>query len=475
MAVLIDSTADLIYGGAVFETAGGTKVAIICQGTSVEAYKSIDGTPSQIGSTQGPATIFGTSTSDIIGVHAAIDSNDLVHVVAANDVNSDTRDVAYATITDPDGGSPSWSSWEAVATYDQPPPFSHGRVSISIDSNDKPHVCYLDITKFMGTNYNQVYYTEKTGASWSTPVEVSNISDAHWQLAPSSFSLKASNNGEICMFASQDLHVNTLTSGSWGTASSLNITATIVDWSNSGGMILDTSAVVRELAQDFGSPYELYVDDTDTGARGYAQSGNRHMASIGADGDDLYVFYIDTGRDVHLYSNTGSGWTDEGDLNAGTGLDGILVGWSWNNLNNTTSIDYIYYDNFAGVWWDEWTLSSGITITVDQLTLAGSALSATIVPGAVSVVMDPLDLVSAINDITVVAVVSVVMDQLTLAGAAIALTVVPGAVSPVMDSLTLAGAAISITVDAPIEERVPQYLIPVQPNGSQRLAALHRS
>ena len=98
-------------GLAVMVTSGGTKYAVGIDQTTlnrIEIYKNIDGTPSLAGSAIA-STVHGTTGTYIAHVHAAIDSNDDIHVVSAADT-ADTRDIAYrkfATSTD------TWSgSWE---------------------------------------------------------------------------------------------------------------------------------------------------------------------------------------------------------------------------------------------------------------------------------------------------------------------------------------------------------------------------
>ena len=73
MAVTI-TTGQLQYGGAVVETAGGTKVAIFINlSNNLVAYKDIDGTPAIIGAAQTPTVVHGGGL--IRWVDAAIDSN----------------------------------------------------------------------------------------------------------------------------------------------------------------------------------------------------------------------------------------------------------------------------------------------------------------------------------------------------------------------------------------------------------------
>lgn len=87
------------------------------------------------------------------------------------------------------------------------------------------------------------------------------------------------------------------------------------------------------------------------------------------------------------------------------------------------------------------------TITLDTLTLAGSAPSLDVAPGAISVVMDDLTLAGSVPALSVEAQVSLLMDELTLAGSVPALTVDLGPPPGVaLDTLTLAGSVPSLVV-----------------------------
>jgi hypothetical protein len=208
MAVTI-ATGDLAKGGAVVETAGGTKVAIFVSGANLVAYKDIDGTPAIIGSAQTPTVVHGSGS--ILRVHAAIDSSDVVHVMSAGSAIT-TRDIAYNTISDPDG-TPAWGTWEEAATYTDGAQigFEFG-VEVSIDSNDKPHIAYIDRITLKGSLRAQVMYTEKTGASWAAPSQVSDRIDKLDIARIPAMTVRNSDYIEVCYWFYDAINLNILIS-----------------------------------------------------------------------------------------------------------------------------------------------------------------------------------------------------------------------------------------------------------------------
>ena len=354
MAVNIAAGQIFDDGGAIFETAGATKVAVFSTpGDEIAVYKDIDGTPSLIGIVQTSTLIHGGGNTSHIA--AWIDSVDIVHVVAISS-SVQTRSIAYNTISDPDG-TPAWGTWEEAAPYTDGQPTQSRTVDIDLDSSDKPHTLFTDGHKVHGTTYGQIYYTEKTGASWSTPVAVSGGGTVDY--GGCFLSLKASDNGEAVYYQSDngDAYYNVLTSGSWGSEAAYTKTA-----ANAQGVAVDTGGTVRRLHLSGTSGTtlkDLLESNSDVG---YDTKNSVNVAPIRADiylnGTDRYIFFTDVNDDIHLISNDGGGWTDEGVLQTGN-FDGVLVGWGYNNLNNTATIDYLY-DDGTDVFWDEFTLA-GIT------------------------------------------------------------------------------------------------------------------
>ena len=87
MAVQIITDGDLEVGGAVMEASGGTKLAFLTPTLGVGLWSDIDGTPN-LEDSSGSAEINGSNGAAELGyIHAAIDSNDDIHVVSVSHVH----------------------------------------------------------------------------------------------------------------------------------------------------------------------------------------------------------------------------------------------------------------------------------------------------------------------------------------------------------------------------------------------------
>jgi hypothetical protein len=131
-------------GGAIFTSSAGDEVAVFINSSGdVVIYSDVGGTPS-LEDSDTATTVHSAGAIDY--VHAAMDSSDNIHIICSSDTNTGTRDVSYALATE-SAGSWTLGSWEAVlAGYTQAVPLTPG-CAISIDSNDKPHVIYVDHVK----------------------------------------------------------------------------------------------------------------------------------------------------------------------------------------------------------------------------------------------------------------------------------------------------------------------------------------
>ena len=135
---------DLSLGGAVLEASDGTKIAVFVDSGSIEVWKDIDGTPASV-DTDTAATVFGGGAFG--WVDAALDSNDDIHIVASCS-SEQTRDVAYAVCDLTTG----FGTWTEAADYDEAAPNNLG-CAISIDSNDYPHILFVDRVKMTDNVY----------------------------------------------------------------------------------------------------------------------------------------------------------------------------------------------------------------------------------------------------------------------------------------------------------------------------------
>lgn len=131
-------------------------------------YDDIMGSPS-LGDSDTPTTIHGGGT--IAWVCAAIDASGLIHIVSVVSSN-ETRDIAYTTYNTTTSTLGTWEeavSWANIPTL--------WWAAIGVDDGYAPWIGYIDGLKYHGGTYNHMFHTEKTGASWSTPLQSDDEAD----------------------------------------------------------------------------------------------------------------------------------------------------------------------------------------------------------------------------------------------------------------------------------------------------------
>jgi hypothetical protein len=358
------STGTGIEGGGVGESSGGRKWGVWDSNTGVQAWYDLDAaTPVQIGSTQSTTTVTGSATS-IRSIDAKMDSNNVIHVVAATEGGAATRDLAYNTISNIDS-SPAWGTWETiVAAYNQTITSPNDvRISIDIDENDDPHVAFTDFLKVHGTTYPQTYYTEKTGASWSTPESLDTDGNQNYRhphiVATSSTAAYLTKKRNTTMYEQNR------TSSTWGSDSAMTSSPSTNTSSQFAHNAIDGSANEYCVVEASNTIYEA-VNGTfsSTGGTGAVPSLT-FPSGIHIDGDDnRRILYAHNSSDnVEWFENDGgwsnlSGYFDDHMLFSGLGgTPAIVVGWQYRNLNNTTSIDILLISNNV-VYWKEWVIAA---------------------------------------------------------------------------------------------------------------------
>jgi hypothetical protein len=333
---------DLSYGGAVVETSGGVKYALFRESSSLnnlQVYKDIDGTPTLEADISG-TTVFGTA-GDIQWIHAAIDSNDDIHVLVSC-ATEQTRDVAYCVY---DTGTDSFGTWEQAYDYTQQAPDSPS-CSISLDSSDIPHIAIVDSVRQQGTTADNVYYANRVGGSWGNIQQIGARTTKTDIYSSPTITLRNNDDVEVVYnFATdQDTAYNTYTGGSWQGESVYTDTVVRIGVQ---GVTATSGGTVYRYASD-----NSVIEENGT-STSYSLIGTRTL-SASLSGTDRYIFYKDSSSDVHLISNTGSGWTDEGALQTGTYLY-IIAEWAYNNENQSGEINYIY-DDGTDVYYDSFTV-----------------------------------------------------------------------------------------------------------------------
>jgi hypothetical protein len=344
--------ADLSAGGAVMTASTGAKVAVIPTTLSgVEIYRNINLPQPYLADSNGWADIWGSGGTFTPGsFDAAIDSNDNIHMVASCDTE-ETRDVAYAVATY-SGGNWTIGAWEEVLDYTQSGPNYPG-CAISIDSNDYPHVLCVDIKRVGGSSQDNVYYTERTSGSWSTPLQMGPRSVKTYYYNHPQIMVRNSDNIEI-VYVSQEISIawaeDTYT-GSWAGQTRWAELADITNTEITHTIAATTGGTVYRTVPGY-SPNEIFINDSSIGS--WVTHANRKISRMVLVGTDRYIFYLDTSNDISLLANTGSGWTSLGAIKSGTYTD-VIAEWAYNNEHQVDEMNYIYEESGA-VFYDAYSL-----------------------------------------------------------------------------------------------------------------------
>jgi hypothetical protein len=336
---LILGDAGIVDGGAVVEASDGMKYAVVKVATGVGVYKdlSLDGVASLKADDQGHVV---HGAGNCAWMHAAIDSNDNIHIIATADADA-TRSVAYAIY---DTGTDTLGTWEEAASYADAVPFYPG-VVIALDSNDKPHVLYVDAVTSKGSLQDGIYYVEKTGASWSTKEQVSLRADKADRYCYPRISLCPNDDIEALYYFFTDSDVAyRRKNAEWGGESV---------YAESAAYLYSVTVTTEDTVYRYHYAGAVKENGVSTGYSSY-MGQVRGWAAL--DGTDRYVFYVDDNDDVHVISNTGSGWVDEGVQQAGT-YSRVIAEWAYNNENQSGEINYIF-DDYKFVGYDSFSLPS---------------------------------------------------------------------------------------------------------------------
>lgn len=313
-------------------------------------------------------TIFGGGS--IGSVDAALRSDGDIDIVCAGTDFAQARDISFA-IFDTSAGT--IGAWEQAAAYTDGSPTNPG-CAISIDSNGKPRVLYVDDVKYHGGNVDQIKYTDKVGASWLTPELVCGVASVNYKHPCISVDSADDCHALYRKFVgtSYNLQIYRLRNATWGTEDQ-----GLVSYAHDGlALAVDgtTSRIVT--ADGSGNIYEGTGVDTVTDT-GYDAKDQDYVVSMALVGTGRYIFYIDTSDDVHIISNDGGGWTDEGAQQTGTFLY-VIAEWAYNNEHQSGEINYIF-DDGTNVYYDSFSLEEGVTVQPNP----ASAIAGIVAPGVV--------------------------------------------------------------------------------------------
>ena len=377
----------------VVRSSGGTVYVFVNNGGNIQAFKGNAQPPTSFAEQEAAGAPDNAANA---GIAAAIDADDLVHVVyqfkdvaahgAAPRVKyAQFRTVDHATTQD---------DWvlidENVATLANGGAFSSFAISsIAIDANDIPHVAWTEQITNMGSDLESVSYANRIGGSWNSKVLVAQKSAASGIMgmldiivADPASSVNADRPIIICEAVGSETQLDayhgtalnatafTQATDITGAISMFGFPSLAID-SNEKLVVafIETSSsdlmIVEHLNSSAWGTWETPVD-VDT-SRNYADP------SIVIDGTDLYIFVeSSTDNDIRLWKDTGGGWSEETTdthlPQVGT-FDSSKGKWaSRNNFEGSVQLDYVFEDSGGAVRWQEFILAAVTVVTETHTT-----------------------------------------------------------------------------------------------------------
>ncbi|KKL67786.1 hypothetical protein LCGC14_2131500, partial [marine sediment metagenome] len=300
------------------------------------------------------------------GIAAAIDADDLVHVVyqfkdvaahgAAPRVKyAQFRTVDHATTQD---------DWvlidENVATLANGGAFSSFAISsIAIDANDIPHVAWTELITNMGTAFQTLFYTNRIGGSWLTPVEIDGRSSS---IRIERYEITFANNSSsviVPQISANDRTNQTLKAYLGNALDASSFTIFTVE-SSQRSFMKPSIACSSDRSKtyitsvDINSDLRIHEhDNTSSWTTGWTSttidSTKNYLAVTGLaikGDDDRYVFAADDDvDDLVLWYNRGAGYVETVIQSDGANqYDEPTVRWSTYVFNEPEFLDYVWED-----------------------------------------------------------------------------------------------------------------------------------
>lgn len=308
----------------------------------------------------------------------AIDSIDDTHFIyyAENTGHSGVLELLYSVLddsVDPEVLSP---EDEQITVLDNQGT-AHA-CDIAIDANDDAHVVWTERITDTGTDYDRLYYSNRIGGTWSTPVAIKTLAATGANILTVNIMIGSphtSASGDRPIICEGELdgntrdvfchYGNTLDATSF-TSQDLNIELstgvlpqlTMVQDSNDRITIAFsdfTTLDLKIIEHNYSDGWSTWQTPITT-----FSSQNTRAPAMTLSGDYRYIFFLSSSTDdIHLVSDQSGSWaelTDDPDLsNVGT-FTGINCRWSKYNYGQDTTLDYTFQDGNT-VMWNTYTAS----------------------------------------------------------------------------------------------------------------------
>lgn len=377
------------------------------------------------------------------GIAACIDSVGICHVMCYFDDTASmgsSDDIRYFTFHT-SAASANQDTWQtnneeiAALTRQDFEPNGAGRMSIQVDASDIPHAFWLEGISDMGTAWNTVHHSRRTGGTWdaktivtpaSNNVQYNNFSAI---IADPLSAVNADRPIVVANLSSQmdAYYGNALAATSWVEQRDVaSGNGPRIGSNDNPSMAIDTNekitvayseqttndmAVVEHLNANAWASWETRVIVDVLGAG--------QVCALAVDGTDRYILDRQGDADLHLFKSlNGGSWsedTSDPDLpNVGT-FAVARFKWSAKNDNSPKEMDYVFIDGTI-ILYNTFTVAVGAAIVQIADEILDHVDAGLAITGSVKIGIDVLEHVdSGIKVLGVVKIGSDILDHVETA------------------------------------------------------------
>ncbi|HEC65436.1 MAG TPA: hypothetical protein ENI23_09085 [bacterium] len=297
---------------------------------------------------------------------AAIDSDDIIHIVVVwfdTSGMQEVHEVRHYTFNTVDAASnpDTWQVDEQIKeiSLDAEPTGSNMGIDVAVDANDIPHVAYQELITNMGTAFQTLFYTNRIGGSWLTPVEIDGRSSS---IRIERYEITFANNSSsviVPQISANDRTNQTLKAYLGNALDASSFTIFTVE-SSQRSFMKPSIACSSDRSKtyitsvDINSDLRIHEhDNTSSWTTGWTSttidSTKNYLAVTGLaikGDDDRYVFAADDDvDDLVLWYNRGAGYVETVIQSDGANqYDEPTVRWSTYVFNEPEFLDYVWED-----------------------------------------------------------------------------------------------------------------------------------
>jgi len=378
----------------VVRSSGGTVYVVVNDGGNIQVFKGNAQPPTSFSEQDASGA---PNDADFRQVSAAIDGDDLIHVVYEFEDSSghgSAENIRHATFRTVDHAT-SQDVWATINTEVSTLENSEGSftyvdtVGIAVDSNNDAHIVWVDEIGSMGAGKETIFYANNIGGTFNTKVQVSTkvategtMSVLDIMIADPASSVNADRpivvsesedgNNAIDVYHGTALNATAFTKATdvTGIFNNSAFTSIAIDSNEKITLVFIEDASVDLMAVEHlnGTTWGTWETPIDIN-----NANNHGPPSIVINGTDRYIFVEHTNNnDIHLWADTGSGFSDitEGDIPEVGTFNEPIAKWSqFHNNESTVQIDYVF-EEAAQVRWNKFDLAIPpitITHTTDSL------------------------------------------------------------------------------------------------------------